>query len=645
MRPSLVRAVSLYPFELPTNPHFVPEHALLLYVFLPLAVCCYAFVLLAPGMLAVLVTRGATTITDLLVRGFAVAFAMRWIMGVLVAGMLGHTWSFPSFFATHAGLTAILSAMLVHRVRSGTAPVWPGLPSIERRRIVWMAALVVTTAIALSPWLLWQDMIGDGLEILITGRSLAEFGMPRFPHPSGFQGLGLGIIATAFPVHWFAMLVGPFEAAARLPFLIYLPLLFAVLVELIEFRSPRRMKPSEEMALALALASYVVTMALNASYDAYAADIAAPAGTDSFAIFCMAATLLSLWRRETVWLLGFVLIGYFARPSELLLLLLLVAAVIAAPREERRGWLLRIAAAVLLCIAARILYQNLYVPWASGGMQAGYRGTSMIRRFQYLTFGDVQRFLFLLVPSGFVAAIALTLFRRQDPWARTITLVCAAYFVFFYVQAFVALHHFAPVMLLPLVVWWRLALRPNGFRYAAPLAAFGALAGVLLALPPHFDIYRAARAIGARTSFRIGDYGGSYPQLRNAMDGAAVLQNLFRSQSSIEDPATELALSNLGILHYATRFAPDTASADYIAQPEASLPPQGFINVATKEGRAVFVRDSSIWLRDKHAAPTTEFASRLYFVPATTRFSYLGIRRRNYDLNLGSLPFIWRFFQ
>jgi hypothetical protein len=643
-RPMLIRAASLYPLELPQNPHFVPEHALLLYIIVPAGLCAFLVILLAPGLLAVLIARGATSVTDLVVRGFAAAFALRWILGVFVTSVVGHQWSAASFFAVDLAVTTLLSAWLLFRVRAGTAPAWPRFSPVERRRLAAMVALPVVIAVTLLPWFLWQDMNGDGFEILITGRSLAEFPMPRFPHPSGFQGLGLGIIATAFPVHWFSMWIGPFEAAARFPFLLYLPLLFAVLVELIEHRSPRRLDAFEELALALALCAFAATLAFNGSYADYTADIAMPAGTDSLAVFCIAGTVLSLWRRETTWLLGFALIGYFARPSELLLLLLLGIAVVAAPSGERAGWILRVAGAVLLCIGARFLYENVYAPWASGGMRPGYLSNTMIRRLQYLTFFDVRRFLFLVVPSGFVAAGSLVLVRRQDSWSRTLTLACAAYFLFFYVQAFIALHHFAPIMVLPLVVWWRLALGPGGFRRAALVAAAGAVAAILLALPPQFHIYRSARAIGERTAFRIGDYQGRYAELRRAIDGARVLETLFPPRSRVVDPSKELAVSNLEILHYASRFAPDVARADYLVQPATNPPPAGFIPVAWKSGVGTFVRDSSVWQRDRQAAPSTNFASAIYAIPDVTRFSFIGIRAGNYDFNLGTLPLIWRLF-
>ncbi len=643
-RPALTRAATLYPLELPPNPHFVPEHALFLYLLVPVVVCACVCGLVAPGVLVVLAQRGATSVTDLVLRGFALTFAIRWMAGLLYTGLLDRTWSPLSFLVTDLAITATLAGLLLMRVRSTRPPQWLAEPAVERRRLAWMLGLPLACAIAFLPWLLWQDMNGDGLEILESGRALATFAMPRFPHPSGFQGLGLGIIATAFPVHWFVMLLGPFEAAARLPFLLYLPLLLAVLIELIEERSPRRLRSFEEFALALAVASFATTLAMNSSYDPYMADIAAPAAVELLTVVSISAFLLFLWRRETIWFVGFVVLAYFTRPSAPLVLLLLTAVTLALRPGEWRGLVGRVGLALGACILVNIAYEIVYVPWASGGMEAGYRGGSILRRLQFLEFGDVQRLLFVIVPSGFLPAAALFAIRRQDHWARTLTLLCLAYFAFFYVQAFIALHHFAPVMILPAVVLWRIALRSQKPRFIAPAAAAGALAGLLLALPSEPGIYRSVRTIGARMTYRIGDYFSTYPRFRGASDGRRILVHLFRGPHEIPDPATELSLSNLTLVYYAARFGPDPAKADYVAQPMEAAPPPGFFHVATADGRSVFVRDSTIWHRDRHTAPKVDFGSPLYRLPQNTLFNYRGIRAQHYDFNLGSLPFIWRLF-
>src|SRR5262249_14657822 len=88
----------------------------------------------------------------------------------------------------------------------------------------------------------------------------------------------------AYPNHWFTALFGPFEASVRLPYLMYLALLFAVLVLLIEHASPRKLKPAEEAAVWAGLALYTIVQVYNTTYDPFFCDMAEPGATDSLMI-------------------------------------------------------------------------------------------------------------------------------------------------------------------------------------------------------------------------------------------------------------------------------------------------------------------------------------------------------------------------
>ena len=58
LRPAASLVAGLYPAALPPHPYFVPEHAVLLYAALPLAVLSAVVLLLAPGVFAVLAAGG-----------------------------------------------------------------------------------------------------------------------------------------------------------------------------------------------------------------------------------------------------------------------------------------------------------------------------------------------------------------------------------------------------------------------------------------------------------------------------------------------------------------------------------------------------------------------------------------------------------
>jgi len=67
--------------------------------------------------------------------------------------------------------------------------------------------------------------------------------------------------------------------------------------------------------------------------------------------------------------------------------------------------------------------------------------------------------------------------------------------------------------------------------------------------------------------------------------------------------------------------------------------------VAADEGGAVWVRDPAQWAADLLSPPPTEFGAPLYAIPDQVLFRWLGIPAGEYDINLGTLPVIWRLFR
>ncbi|MGD8278970.1 MAG: hypothetical protein PVH00_13125, partial [Gemmatimonadota bacterium] len=222
---------------------------------------------------------------------------------------------------------------------------------------------------------------------------------------------------------------------------------------------------------------------------------------------------------------------------------------------------------------------------------------------------------------------------------------CLLYFAFFYFQAFVALHQFAPLMVLPAVVFWRVALNEPDWRWPAPGALAGALLAIVLAVPPRYEIYRTPRRIGQETAFRIGNTLGSYAEFREAQRHNFILSSFFPSEVEGRDPAKRFVIAPDVLAYYADRYTPAIADANYVAQFASAPPPPGFAMVAEREGLAAFVRDTVRWREEQREAPTTQFRSPLYTLSRTTMHRYLGVPAHDYDFNLGTLPFVWRFFQ
>lgn len=639
----LQRVAGLYPGALPPHPFFIPRHGLLLYGATPLVVLGMVGMLLVPGFLMSLIAGGsrrpgllaATTFGGaLIVRGLAHT-ALK-LSGVVPLGA-------GAFAVTEVVLDTALLGLLALRLHGGRAVSLPAERE-DRRRLWWMVALVALTVVLLLPAIFWQDMTEDGAEALEIGRSMASYVVPRFPTSvSGLMGLGVGMMTMAYPNGWFVTLIGPIEAAARLPMALYLPVLFAVITDLIEHRSPRRLGPTAEGAIVLALATYVVAMVFSASYTPYSADASAPATFETLTVLCIAATILFAWEGRTWWLLAFALLACFARPTGLMVLGLLAIGTVTLAPAERRGQLVRLVVAIVLCVVAATLYERVFVPRKADGLGVGYASSGILDRVRYLTLTDARRLLFLVVPGGILPTFALLFWRRQDPLARQLTLFCLLYFLFFYVQAFISLHHFVPVMILPVVVYWRIALAGEA-RWPAGAALIAAAVSLVLSLPRSFPAARPTRELGRAIDVRVGNLNGDWPAYRDALQARLGIRFLFRPEWDVADAARERVGDALGMLYYAsnTRTAADTVN--YVIQLEGAAPPEGFTRVGIQRGLAMFVRDTARWRRDRDTPPSTDFRSAVYRIPRSTLYKFLGLQAHAYQVDLARMPLLWRLF-
>jgi hypothetical protein len=374
-------------------------------------------------------------------------------------------------------------------------------------------------------------------------------------------------------------------------------------------------------------------MSYNASYDPYFADIAAPATVETMTIICMLATIYFLWTNQNAWFFFFALMSYLCRPTGLLILGLLMLAIAICLPYYRRRWLTRISLALGMCILVAIAYEKIYMLSIIGDSVLGYDSGSVFRRLQFLRVDDISRINYVMFPCGILPLISLFAFRWQDSLSRMITFVSISYFLFFYFQAFVALHHFVPVMILPLVVFWRVYLHQQRLSRRSILTAV-ALMGFLafwLSFPRHFEINRSVRAIGQKTSFRIGDYVTNY---REQVRHEEILSKFISPDWEVKNPTEELVSSNCSIIYYSTRPKHPGTPINYIVQPLGNKTPPGFIKVADDEVAAFYVKDLEEWHRDRFRHQRTDYRSLLYDIPRITLFQHWGAPKGNYSIDL-----------
>ena len=88
----------------------------------------------------------------------------------------------------------------------------------------------------------------------------------------------------------------------------------------------------------------------------------------------------------------------------------------------------------------------------------------------------------------------------------------------------------------------------------------------------------------------------------------------------------------------------DAENRNYLIKPADTQVPAGYTSVYKDDTGAVYVKDMAQWNAVRYNPPTTDYRSGLYVIPRETLFPYKGVPAGNYNLNLGSLPLIWRLF-
>jgi hypothetical protein len=514
------------------------------------------------------------------------------------------------------------------RAGRGGLSAWP-LDAPHARAL--LASMVVVPWIllaALTPKIYWENFNGDGAHAYEATRLLLHQAVPFFGadggEVSGFP--GTTSVLFAFPNSWFLRLFGEYEASVRLPLALYLIALCAALHELALWRGSSMSRMSalasgtiEVAVMWLALIVYAVVIAYSATYNPYAADIALPATQDTLLVVCFLAFVLAFARAETGWLIVWTALTYVSLPNGALLLALWMVA--AAPWAARRRMLVTAVAALAVCVIAGALLP--LVTRAAGLPPPGeeYGGLQVLRYFAFLQLTDWRRLLYAAVPAGILPALGLVAWRRHDDLARALTLVTAAYFLFFYIQAYSALHHYVPAMLLPLAVFWRDVFeRPPAARRRLVIAAAAAgFAALWVSLPRTATVYTAGRHVGETIEDRTSGYTGGDPR---ALRRAVLLRELLPLDWDPRVPHSLHGGSELTWNFYARRrhempAPPDNpaAAVNYVLQ-DGHLPaPPGMRLVATNPDGSLYVRDEHVWMAHRELRPSASIGSRLYEIP------------------------------
>lgn len=513
------------------------------------------------------------------------------------------------------GVLVFIAAVMAPSDESPRASEWRG-------RFVVLCGITAVLALLLVSRIAWADLNPDGTELLTMGRSLVAFAVPRLP-TGEIPGINLGMLPVPYPIDWLLAIGGPSPIAARLPALGYTIAAGLGVVAIAERGARRRLTPAEFAMVVGGAAAVCLTIGFNTSYDPYSTDLGSPASIDLLALVLMLATFYFLFAGEAAWCVVSAVLQALTRPNAPLLCLMLVVAILLVERDLRSRLLQLALVATAATLATGLVYAFAIETITGSAVAEG--GGNLLLRLRFLRLDDWTRFAYLIVPGGVVPAIALVAWRRFDLQARVMTLVALAYFAFFYCLAFISLHHFAPAMLLPLVVFWRReGQRETRTPFPLNLAVAAGLAvAVLAALPRSMTPFRANREIAKSIAFDAGNVTG-YALVRNTFDASRALDSLFTPYYRVTDPQVDRVGDPLSIAWYAQLARPSRDSATWIVQPEARNAPAGTKPLGAARGFALYTRDAGATDRLRHSPPPPDARSPLYDVPRTTLFQHLG---------------------
>lgn len=600
-----------------TNPYFVPEHFGRLYVWTPLVVIGAFSAVLTPGLLAALASGLAKSIESWVLYGFAISLIALTVVTGCAQSVAARPITGFGFLLITATCSIAAAVLLFRRVQR--SKVFP-LPSLGFSSLAGLLVPPCVLLIALAPKFYWENFNGDGVHAFESARLLLHQPLPFWPATAGEIAAFPGITSMlfAFPGSWFIRLFGEYEIAARAPLLLYLVVLFCALV-LVAKHGRAPLRTVEKALIWGALALYTVVVAYSATYNPYSADIALPATQDTLLMVCFAGFVHGFLDNRTRWSVIFGLLTFLSLPNGQLLLgfWLVAVALTWRPLPWRRMGVVAglLVGCVALSAVGPVVVKALGLP-APGGE---YAASGLRQYFAELNFTDWRRFNFFLVPCGILPGLALLAWRWQDQVARSVTLVAAASLFFFYVQAATALHYYIPVMLLPLIVYWRLnrpgrLLSGSLFNLATAVAL---LAGFVVSVPRSWAVDTRGRMVGYATLFPDDRYHDMDPI---AFRRSSVLKYVFPYDWNRAVPDSTYGGSPLVWNYYAHQRKEPARAANYIVQDTSVRPVPSGRRAGVMGKWAVYVVDDSVW--NMHRAPQNRVppGSALYSIPRRDLF-------------------------
>lgn len=626
----------------PAQPYLSPDEPLYLYALLPLSLAGALALVLGPGLVLAMVVprrRGdAPSVERWLLEGFALSTLALGGASSIAQGLAANGTSLrgPSFVGLASALT--LGATLLAAWRAPDAATaratdlarpWPVLTLAH---VLALLGVPLAFVALLVPKFFWESFNGDGAHAFEAARLFLNRPVPFWDPGSGELSAypGMNSVLYLIPTAAFLRLYGEIEAAARLPYALFMLLLFAALTACAREARRERLSRSAQALIWTGVASFSLVMAYAATYDPYCADIALPATQDALLVACFLAMASAFEAGRMAWTALFAAFVLLCSPAGPVLVggwfLAALVCYRPLPRARLAAYVAGAAAAVVLMAAAPWMLERLGLPTPGGEHGAG----NMLQKFERLIPDHFARLGWVLLPCGIYPFAVLAHWRRADATSRALLLVAGLVLAMYYLIAFVSLHYFVPAMLLPLAAFWRVhRVSDWRMRRGLALAACWALAlgSLALGLPTSTAIYTASREVGRTLDASLVE---GYGEMRaGAFASTALLSQLFVPGWTPTVPSEHYAGAPPAWNYYAHRRGPGAPAPVYQLRPLDSLepPPAEAVEIAADERWQLLALDPARWAADRARRPAGSSWRSVYDVPRDILFG----RRAAYD--------------
>lgn len=592
-----------------------PEGGVLLpFVILAVLSLGAAALICLPGLLfALALGRGDDGPGAVLARGFALSIFGLTLITSTLSAVFSVSLTGPAFALCLGGLSAL--GLLACRARG----IRPRVPETRYADLLVMGMVPLAVLALLLPKFVFESFNGDGAHVFQSMRHLIATGNPFWPDAAGAIASypSMSTLLEVLAGSWWVRLFGESELAARLPVLGGLALLTGMVLDLIRMDRPAPLPGLLMGAVGAAMVLYAATYGWQASYNPYFADIALPLAREPLVMVAYLGFILAFTRKAYGAIFVFGLLTYMAIPSAPVLIALFLGAVFLVWRPI--PWVHLILSGLLVGLAFAI---GLIVPilLARAGLISAsdeFGAGNLLGRLRFVTPFEVERFAYWIVPCGILPALGLLAWFWQDRLARVLALCALGYFGFFYLQAYRVLpHHFAPVPILALIVFWRLApVR----RYPGPVAGLalaGVLAGLWLAAPAHWAPHTHTADFARQITYEDSRYDQMAPaEFRIAHD---LLGAAFPMDFADDAPARRYIGSPLAWYTYAA--GPKAADVPAIYVIRAGPAVAGETQLAQADGHVLVTSDPAAYEADRDRGGLARSLNDLFYVPRRVIF-------------------------